>query len=356
MSSNKPLNILVLAVGGNVSQGILKALAISQLPCRIIGADISALQMGLHTVDIAYVSPWANDPSFINWLIHTCNIEKIDIILTGCEPILRPLALHKETIESKTNAVCFVNTTQIIQTCDDKYLTCEWLKSQGFPYPAYAATDEPEKLNKLAERYGYPLLAKPRIGGGSHGVMLLEDQWDLEYISRKENYIVQEFLGDAQSEYTVGCFHDRNGKLCGSIVLWRELLLGTTYRARAGVFPEVQSAAENISSALKPLGPCNIQMRMTQNGPVCFEINPRFSGTTPLRARLGFNEVLATIQHFLSGFPPPAFPKVTSGTVMRYWNEVYAKEDTIEALETNSKVINTPETKGIIETYGMEHH
>lgn len=356
MTSNIPINILVLAVGGNVSQGILKALAISQLPCRIIGADISALQMGLHTVDVAYVSPWANDPSFIDWLIQLCNKENIDILLTGCEPILRPLSLHKEIVESQTNALCFVNTPHIIQTFDDKYLTCAWLESQGFPCPAYAATNEPDKLKKLADHHGFPLLAKPRIGGGSHGVMLLENHWDLEYITRKDNYVVQEYLGDAQSEYTAGCFHDRNGALCGSIVLWRELLSGTTYRARAGNFPEVRAAAESISTALKPLGPCNIQMRMTVNGPVCFEINPRFSGTTPLRARLGFNEVSATIQHFLSGYPPPTFPNITSGTIMRYWNEIYAREETIKALETDNTVINTPDTRGIIETYGMEHH
>ena len=50
------LTVLVLGVGGNVSQGILKALAISNLKCRVVGACISPLAAGLYTVDRAYVS------------------------------------------------------------------------------------------------------------------------------------------------------------------------------------------------------------------------------------------------------------------------------------------------------------
>ena len=37
------INVLVLGVGGNVSQGILKALAASKLQCRVIGGCVSSL-------------------------------------------------------------------------------------------------------------------------------------------------------------------------------------------------------------------------------------------------------------------------------------------------------------------------
>jgi hypothetical protein len=48
------LGVLVLGVGGNVSQGILKALALCTLPVRVIGACISPLSLGLYTADRAY--------------------------------------------------------------------------------------------------------------------------------------------------------------------------------------------------------------------------------------------------------------------------------------------------------------
>ena len=36
----KTLNVLVLGVGGNVSQGILKALHKGALSCRVVGASV----------------------------------------------------------------------------------------------------------------------------------------------------------------------------------------------------------------------------------------------------------------------------------------------------------------------------
>ena len=48
-----------MGVGGNVSQGILKALALSPLPHRVIGVCISATSIGLYRSDSAYISPLA---------------------------------------------------------------------------------------------------------------------------------------------------------------------------------------------------------------------------------------------------------------------------------------------------------
>ena len=43
-AAGAPVTVAVLAVGGNVSQGILKALRRSPLPLRILGTDVSADQ------------------------------------------------------------------------------------------------------------------------------------------------------------------------------------------------------------------------------------------------------------------------------------------------------------------------
>ena len=63
---NDPVNVLVLGVGGNVSQGILKALALSTVPCRVVGACVDPLSAGLYTADRAYVAPMADDPRFVD--------------------------------------------------------------------------------------------------------------------------------------------------------------------------------------------------------------------------------------------------------------------------------------------------
>ncbi len=79
------INVLILGVGGNVSQGILTAIKSSELNCHIVGACISEESLGLYYCDTAYVSPYANDPKFVDWVIDVCNKEKIDIVFSGDE-------------------------------------------------------------------------------------------------------------------------------------------------------------------------------------------------------------------------------------------------------------------------------
>src|SRR5882762_8962346 len=98
------LNVMVLGVGGNVSQGILKALAASKLSCRVIGACISSLSFGLYTVDQAYISPSANDPAFPDWLIHLCRSERVHAVLSGVEPVLSVLAQEVGKLYAQTGA------------------------------------------------------------------------------------------------------------------------------------------------------------------------------------------------------------------------------------------------------------
>ena len=349
-----PLNVLVLAVGGNVSQGILKALATCTFPCRVVGTDLNELQMGLYTVDRGYVAPHARAKEFLSWLTALCEKEDISVVLSGCEPVLRVLAGHRTQVESATRALCFVCDADTWNICDDKLLTCQWLEKHGFAHPAFAASEDRDGIRALLEAHEFPLIAKPRIGGGAHGVFLVHDRDDLEYAARKKQYVLQEFLGSDDEEYTAGCFCDRDGNVAGSIVMWRELLAGTTYRAVAGRYDEVQVEAERITRALKPRGPCNIQLRMTGRGPVCFEINPRFSGTTPIRAALGFNEVEASVRHFLWGETPAPLPVVTQGVALRYWNEIYVSPEACQEARKTGMIEGTPGTAYTIEQYGMK--
>src|SRR3546814_995014 len=72
----------------------------------------------------------------------------------------------------------------------------------------------------------------------------------------------------------------------------RDLRDGNTYRAYVADYPELNDQVRMLGRALQPHGPANFQFRTDADGTPCvFEINARFSGTTPLRAMAGFNEV-----------------------------------------------------------------
>lgn len=346
------LTVLVLAVGGNVSQGILKALTHGEKNYRVLGADISPLQMGLYTVDHAFISPWATEAEFLPWLLDICRRESVDVVLSGAESVLMTLARHRDKIVRETGAVVLVSDFDVMETGDDKLKTCRWLRAAGLSCPAFAASDDPGAVDTLRANAPYPFLAKPRRGGGARGHFLIEDDADLDYARRKHGYLLQERIGTPKEEYTVGCFMDQNGRLATSCCMRRELLAGTTYRATLGEFPEVRAEAERIVGALKPVGPCNIQLRVTKNGPVCFEINPRFSGTTSIRSHFGYNEVQAAIDSFVLG-KPVNLPRITEGVALRYWNELYVDPAGIETVDTAGELTD-PTQYAKLELWGAQ--
>jgi carbamoyl-phosphate synthase large subunit len=108
----------------------------------------------------------------------------------------------------------------------------------------------------------------------------------------------------------------------GSICMRRELAAGNTYKAWVVTQPEVQAESLRVIAALGIRGPCNVQLRLTARGPVTFEINPRLSGTTAMRAHFGYNEVDMAIRSFLLG-EQLQLPTITPGTALRFWDEMY---------------------------------
>jgi carbamoyl-phosphate synthase large subunit len=345
------LAVLVLGVGGNVSQGILKALSLSQLDLRVIAACVGPLSSGLYLgAETALISPLAADDRFVPWLLETCREHGVGAVLSGVEPVLEALAAHRGEIEA-AGAVPVVAPADALAIGADKLRTAEWLSEQGLNAPSSASAADAGALAALVERAGLPLIAKPRLGKGSQGVIAVADERDLEWVRGREEYVVQELLGDAGSEYTVGCFCDREGELRGTVAFHRTLAGGTTVSARAGSFPEVTAAAARIAAALAAPGPLNVQLRVHEGRPTCFELNVRFSGTTPIRARLGFNEVDAALRHLVLGKPVAELPRVQSGTALRYWNEVYVADDAVGELGRSGR-LDQPAQDARVENLG----
>jgi carbamoyl-phosphate synthase large subunit len=346
------VNTLVLGVGGNVSQGILKALAISTLPCRVVGACTSPAALGLFTVDHALVSPRAADPSFVPWVLDVCKKERIAAILSGVETVLDVLARNAALIRQETSAIPIVSSPEQLAVANDKVKTCEWLRDHGLHYPLYAASEDQEAVERLRSAVGFPLIAKPRGGKSSEGVVLIRNQKELERFGRQDSYAIEQYLGTPDQEYTAACFSDSSGAVRGCIAFRRELLEGTTVRAEAGAFPEIRQEATAIARELRPFGPCNVQMRLLGSQAVTFEINLRFSGTTPIRARLGFNDVEASIRHYVLNEPAGDLPVIEQGMAVRYWNELYPSVEAVNRLRECRELDSPRRYPSVLEDYG----
>jgi carbamoyl-phosphate synthase large subunit len=350
LESTDRLTVLVLGVGGNVSQGILKSLERSSLRCRVIAGCISPLSLGLYRADLSLITPRADEEAFSAWLEDVCRAEGVDAILSGAEPVLDALAPLATRLRQDTGAVSVVSPPELLEVGRDKLLTARWLDRNGLRSPRSADAADGAAVERLLDECGFPLVAKPRRGKGAQGVMPVASSTELALVEGQAGYVLQEHLEG--EEFTVGCFCDSDGELRGALAMRRELTEGTTSKAEVGEFPPVRDEAMAIAHALRPLGPLNVQLRESSRGPVAFELNVRFSGTTPVRARLGFNEVEAALRHFVLG-EPVELPRVTRGTVLRYWNELYVSPEAHEALLSSGRLDDPWSFDTEVEDWGM---
>jgi carbamoyl-phosphate synthase large subunit len=231
-----------------------------------------------------------------------------------------------------------VSDSNIINICRSKWETYLFLKKNNLPYP-YSGL--PEDVDGLINDVGFPLVVKPVVGSASQNVYLARNKKELDvFIDRIDNPIIQEHLEPVEEEYTSSIvMFDK--EILGIITIKRELKCGNSYRAFIDDFDSVRDQVLEVGKKIGPFGPCNIQMRHTDKGPITFEVNLRFSGTTALRAYVGFNEVEAVIDYLL--FDKKTHLKYNKGVVMRYWNEVYTNFSEYEKL-VNDMEIENPES------------
>lgn len=317
----KEITVLILGVGGNVSMGILTALRMSTIPCRIIGACISPESLGLYYCDAAYISPYAAEDKFPEWVSDICNKEKVDIIFTGVEENVIALEAHRDYLNSHTKAVFVASDYEHLKIGCNKYETAMWLKEHECNYPQSANMNNPQEVEALISSVGFPLIAKPNSGKGAVGIFVANSEKDLESIAGKD-YCLQQILGNENEEYTVACYMDKHGEQQEMLIMHRRLKHGTTFMAEICHDEDIYNECRRICDDFKPRGPLNIQMRKHDGKPVCFELNVRFSGTTPIRAKWGYNDVEAMIREYLFDEKVKLQPQ-TEGKAYRYYNEAF---------------------------------
>jgi carbamoyl-phosphate synthase large subunit len=319
-------NVLVTGAGGPLGQSIMKAVRRASLPCRLVATDRHPLSVGFHWADSHYVLPTAGEPGYLPQLAAICREERVDAVLIGSEGEMHVLAQEKETFERDTGARIIVSPPEVLRISTDKWETARFLATHSLDYPRSALPEELEQLEALIADLGFPLIVKPRNSSGSKGLFKVRSQQELERVlSLVHRPVVQEYLQPDDQEYTTAAFVDDTGQPQGVIVIRRELAAGLTYRAWVEENPVVAATTQEVACALRPLGPCNVQLRLTERGPVPFEINARFSSTTSIRAYFGYNEVEMALRcYVLKERIEPPCPR--RGVALRFWEESYLSE------------------------------
>ena len=182
----------------------------------------------------------------------------------------------------------------------------------------------PGDEDRLILECGFPLIVKPRVGARSIGFRVIKNMDELQRaIKQQPGIVIQKYVGSDSMEFTAGTL-TFDGKCTATIVMKRDLRDGNTYRAFVVEHSSLNAVVQAAANCLKAYGPANFQFRLDDGIPRIFEINGRFSGTTPLRARAGFNEVEMSIRHILYG-EPVTQPRIEPLVFLRHWSETVVK-------------------------------
>ncbi len=325
--------ILVTGAGALLGQGILRLLNVSNFEKIIYTADPDPRSSGHWLGNHALVIPKATELNYIQEIIKIIIKYKIEIILIGTDVELNKLAEVKDLFLEKYNCKIIVSEKNVIKIANDKFLTAKFLENNGFPFPKSTMANSIEKLLLLKDEVGFPMFAKPIDGARSIGLLKINTHEELMNLyGQNSNLVVQEYLNDNLGEFTSGCLVI-DGKCKAIATLRRDLRDGNTYRAyHDSESSKYDDTIKKIAEKLKPDGPVNFQFRISNGKPVVFEINGRFSGTTPLRYFFGFNEVEALLKFHLFG-EEIFLPKLRNGMVFRTWSDIFIEENQYESLQ-----------------------
>jgi carbamoyl-phosphate synthase large subunit len=314
--SRSTTTVLVAGIAGaSLGTEIAKALGRAAIRYRILGCDISPLAFG-HYSDYFEKTFLVEPDDYVANLLALCTRERVDAVVPGGD---RPMALiaAAKALFAETGVAVAMNSAQIVARCSDKFACSEALASLGFTVPRGTLVAD----DAAAARQPVPCVVKPNAqGGGSAYVFYAHTRTEVELYARyiRDNgreAVAQEYVPLDGGEFTVGVLSLPNGSVAGAIALKRAfpaklsiaasgphfLISSGVTQGHIGSYPAVTQAAIEMAKALGSVGPLNVQGRLDSKGRfVPFEINPRFSASTYLRALAGFNEIDVFLQELLA--------------------------------------------------------
>ena len=201
-----------------------------------------------------------------------------------------------------------VSEPEIIEICNDKWKTYEFLKNNGFNVPkTYLSLQQVLRAIDKGE-VGYPIIVKPRFGCGSIAVSVAEDEMALLYhfrrntrtisksylkyesaaVSTDDQILYQECLKG--QEYGADIINNLNSEPCNAIVKKKiAMRAGETDIAETVNEPIIKAECERLGVLTKHIGNMDCDVFLVDGKPYILEMNARFGGGYPFSHMAGCN-------------------------------------------------------------------
>ena len=316
----------ILVPGASAPAGIntIKSLKMARYPVTIVSSDSNPISAGFYMSDAHELLPEINNKLYTKRLFEIILKHKIIILMPSSGYDIYKFSENKDKL-SELGAIAIVSDKKTMNICRDKMHTFNYL-SKKFELP-FTTSD----YNKVR---GYPLIAKPRRGKGSKGVVKIDNENELKYIqTKKDDLIYQEYLPGI--EYTIDVLSDMKGEPIIAVPRIRlQTKAGISTMGKIINDENLSETCKSIAKYLKIMGPCCIQMKESQEGILkLVEVNPRLGGGTFFTTLAGVNFPAMILD--MIKYKKLKIPKISEITVVRYFEEIVLQNGRVMKTDLN---------------------
>jgi carbamoyl-phosphate synthase large subunit len=287
---DKAFNILVTGCGGDIGQSIGKILLKSSYTKNLFGIDISEKNASQFIYPNFSVGLPFTHPKYLERLKAYIKNHEIDIVIPIAEPELRFFS-NQNILDTIGRAKIITASSLALEIGFDKFKTAEFLKTEGLPFPKTFLAKDIKTIDS------FPVILKSITGKGSKDIHKINTMEEFAFYTRNaiEDYVVQELITDENGEFTCGLYRSSKGEI-RSQIFKRELTGGYSGYGEVIENKAITDLLEKLAVKLELVGSINVQLRITNNLPKVFEINPRFSSTVLYRHLFGFEDLIWSIE------------------------------------------------------------
>lgn len=269
MNTRGEVNILMLGGAKRVAMArmLRRAADTRGLQCRLYSYELTEKVPVACEAEIVIGGRW-DDPALEEKMARDCERLDIDVVLPFVDgavaPAARLAAAGRVFVPS-----CSATTAEAMF---DKAVSARLFEQNGLPVPA----------TWHGGPVAGPLIAKPRHGSASKGLIMIDSEEDLLKIGNTDDYLIQERI-DNRVEYTVDCYMSclSDGFIPAAVPRRRlEVTGGEVSRTVTEDMPEVRRLALQALRTLDLRGACTVQVIRDIDSGRCMimEINPRLGG------------------------------------------------------------------------------
>lgn len=314
------IGVLVTCCGGGIGQSIIDSLKGLKSKYRVFGSDQARYSYSVPDLDGFIVLPPITHRDYVSQIIEKAIIHQLDIVIPAHDFELRLFADNVDQfLEAGLQPI--IPSSDLIEICRNK-LECSRFFRKYTDRFVWSESCDTVRTEGVPPSVSFPMIAKPNSGSSSKEIFVLNELSDLASVP--SDHVVQSFLMPRESdpyfceldtaikqgrllqvsEVSVQLLYSRESALIGRFASINRLKDGVPIEIVPTDLEEIWDAvdeAQKIIERFTPIGPVNLQGRITEKGLVFFEINPRFTGITGCRALFGFNEVAAVVDNFVTG-------------------------------------------------------